>query len=200
MAPGDLRRSLKRWRKELDTDDKVEAPKSKTKAKTAKSAEIPEDLVGVTPAVDVDHKEMSALKTLSVWTDGACRGNPGPASIGVMFATEDGVPLCAHAETIGRTTNNVAEYRAALKAIEFAVDWQIDGLRLFMDSELIVRQLTGQYRVKSQDLLPYYRQIVSLTKKLGRFQVRHVRRAENSHADALANLALDGRAADFGGE
>jgi ribonuclease HI len=201
MAPSDLRRNLKKWRKGLEDDSaQVAKTKPKAKSKSAKKTEVPEDLVGVTPAVDVDANEMSAQKILSVWTDGASRGNPGPASIGIMFAGEDGVPLCAHAETIGETTNNVAEYRAALQALQFAVDWQVDALRLFMDSELIVRQLNGQYRVKSQDLLPYYRQIVSLSQKLKRFQVSHIRRAENSHADALANLALDGRAADFGGE
>ena len=204
MAPGDLKRSLKRWRKELDAGEKdpgSSTPSAPTAsaAKAGGKAEIPEELAGVTPAVDVDPADMVSLKTLSVWTDGASRGNPGPASIGLIFGTEDGVALCAHAEAIGRATNNVAEYRAALKALQFAVDWQLEGLRLFMDSELIVRQLTGQYRVKSQDLLPYYRQIVSLSQHLVFFQVRHIRRAENSRADALANLALDGRASEFGG-
>lgn len=196
MAPGDLRRSLKRWRKELEAGD------ARTEAKAAaprSDAGVPEVLAGLAAAVDLGPEDLAGHPDLHVWTDGASRGNPGPASIGVLFALPEGEPLCAHAEAIGRATNNVAEYRAVLRALQFAAEWKLARLVLHLDSELIARQLTGQYRVKSPDLLPYYRQVVSLSRDLEKFQVRHVRRAQNAHADALANLALDGKAADFGG-
>lgn len=196
MAPGDLRRSLKRWRRELETG---EAAADARPAKAA-DADVPEALAGLVAAVDLGPKDLAEHRQLHVWTDGASRGNPGPASIGVLFALPEGEPLCAHAETIGRATNNVAEYRAVLRALQFAASWKLSRLVLHLDSELIARQLTGQYRVKSPDLLPYYRQVVSLSAELERFQVRHVRRAQNSLADALANLALDGKAAAFGAE
>ncbi|HPF34156.1 MAG TPA: ribonuclease HI family protein [Candidatus Krumholzibacteria bacterium] len=208
MAPGDLRRSLKRWRKELETGE-TEADAPETDAPRAADAEpaasrpaavagVPEALAGLSACVDLTPADLQDHPQLHVWTDGASRGNPGPASIGVLFALPEGELLCAHAETIGKATNNVAEYRAVLRALQFASAWKLSRLTLHLDSELIARQLTGQYRVKSPDLLPYYRQVVSLSQDLDRFLVRHVRRAQNSHADALANLALDGKGAAFG--
>ena len=107
----------------------------------------------------------------------------------------DGVVLAR-----GQRPALLVPYRAVLRALQFAAAWKLSRLVLHLDSELIARQLTGQYRVKSPDLLPYYRQVVSLSAELDRFQVRHVRRAQNSLADALANLALDGKAAAFGAE
>ena len=143
-------------------------------------------------------KQPGRTTSARAWTDGASRGNPGPASVGVLFGSADGEPLAGYAETIGKATNNVAEYKAVLRAMEFAVTWKVRKLRLHLDSELVARQLTGQYRVKSQDLIPFYRQIVSLAQELDVFQVRHVRREKNKLADALANLALDGKGGVFG--
>jgi ribonuclease HI len=195
MAPGDLKRNLKRWRKELGTEGGEE---TEAKPASSKAGSVPEDLEGLVAAKSLDRDDMKNTPELTAWTDGASRGNPGPASVGVLFGTADGEPLAAHAENIGKATNNVAEYQAVLRAVEFAVKWKTRKLRLNLDSELVARQLTGQYRVKSPDLIPFYRQIVSLAHELEVFQVRHVRREKNTLADALANLALDGQGGRFG--
>ncbi|MCP4574295.1 MAG: ribonuclease HI family protein [bacterium] len=128
---------------------------------------------------------------MTVHTDGASRGNPGPASIGVVFGDAAGEPVCVHGEAIGRATNNVAEYRAVVAALEHCKRWKIKRVYLHMDSELIVRQLHGTYRVKSPDLRPLYQQVVFLSRDLAEFRVRHIKRHRNAHADALANEALD---------
>ena len=130
-------------------------------------------------------------RVMLVHTDGASRGNPGPAAIGVVFAQQDGPELCTHSEAIGRATNNAAEYRAVVAALEHCRRWGVKRVHLRMDSELIVRQLNGSYRVKSPDLRPLYQQVVFLSRDLREFQVRHVKRVGNAHADALANRALD---------
>jgi len=128
---------------------------------------------------------------LEIFTDGASRGNPGPASIGVLFRQKDGPDLAEFCDSIGLATNNVAEYRAAVAALEICRDWQVKKVHLFMDSELIVRQIHGTYRVKSPDLRPLYQQVQFLIKELKDFKVTYVKRALNSHADSLANKALD---------
>ncbi len=196
MAPGDLRRNLKRWRKDLEAGAAA-LPKKKSEP-TVSSGDLPSELEGLVSARTLDAEAMAATPEITAWTDGASRGNPGPASVGVLFGSADGEPLAGYAETIGKATNNVAEYKAVLRAMEFAVTWKVRKLRLHLDSELVARQLTGQYRVKSQDLIPFYRQIVSLAQELDVFQVRHVRREKNKLADALANLALDGKGGVFG--
>ena len=128
---------------------------------------------------------------LEIFTDGASRGNPGPAAIGIVFRGKGGADLASHWESIGRATNNVAEYRAVVTALEFCQRWGVKRVHLKMDSELIVRQLLGVYRVKSPELRPLYQQVVFLSRGLADFQVTHIRREQNAHADALANRALD---------
>ncbi|MBM4130254.1 ribonuclease HI family protein [bacterium] len=129
---------------------------------------------------------------LEIFTDGASRGNPGPAAIGIVFRRKGAEALAEHCEAIGRATNNVAEYRAVVTALEFCQRWGVRRVHLKMDSELIVRQLHGTYRVKSPELRPLYQQVVFLSRSLAEFEVAHVRREHNAHADALANRALDG--------
>ena len=102
---------------------------------------------------------------------------PGPASIGVVFRLKDGEELAEHSEAIGRATNNVAEYRAVVAALEHCRRWGVKRVHLNMDSELIVRQLHGTYRVKSPDLRPLYQQVVFLSQGLDEFRVRHIKRA-----------------------
>jgi len=128
---------------------------------------------------------------MEIHTDGASRGNPGPASIGVVFAVSDGEKVAEHSEAIGKATNNVAEYRAVVAALEHCQRWGIKRILLKIDSELIVKQMHGTYRVKSPDLRPLYQQVMFLTKSLDDFRVQHIRRVFNAHADALANRALD---------
>jgi ribonuclease HI len=128
---------------------------------------------------------------LEIFTDGASRGNPGPAAIGIVFRRKGGEGLAEHSEAIGRATNNVAEYRAVVTALEFCQRWGVRRVHLKLDSELIVRQLLGAYRVKSPELRPLYQQVMFMSRGLAEFEVVHVRREQNAHADALANRALD---------
>jgi len=191
FTPGDLKKQLKQWRRDLmqGDGDKSPAPKS------AKPNALADEMLELTPAKSLGQSPLPKRgdQVLEIWTDGASRGNPGPAAIGCVFGQRGGEILCGHAETIGKTTNNVAEYQAVLKAMGFAQAWGVKHIVVHMDSELVARQLTGQYRVKSQDLMPFYRQIVSLMRSLEKVVIRHVRRDKNKLADQLANLALDGK-------
>ncbi len=129
-------------------------------------------------------------RVLEAWTDGASRGNPGPAAIGIVFRQQGGEALAEHAEAIGRATNNEAEYRAVIRALELCVRWRVARLDLHVDSELVARQLRGVYRVKSASLRPLYQQAAHLARQLRQFRVRHVPRERNRHADHLASRAL----------
>src|SRR5579859_391218 len=128
--------------------------------------------------------------------DGASRGNPGPAAYGVVLESEDGTHLAALSKTLGHTTNNVAEYHALLAALEYAVEHQLRRLKVLTDSELLARQIQGAYKVRSPDLKPLYEHARSTIARFESFSIQHVRREQNSEADRLANLALDG--AKFG--
>ena len=109
----------------------------------------------------------------------------------MVVAGEDGGELAAKGEAIGRATNNVAEYRGAIAAVEAALDLGADELELRLDSELVVRQLEGRYRVKNRQLKPLFERLQALIDRLDRFQATHVPRERNRRADALANEALD---------
>jgi ribonuclease HI len=126
-----------------------------------------------------------------LYTDGASRGNPGLAGAGVLITAEDGTELASRAVFLGECTNNAAEYQALLLGLEAALALAPGKLIIRMDSELIVRQLNGQYRVKSPDLLPLYQRAVTGLRKFRVVQVEHVRREYNSRADRLANQAID---------
>lgn len=131
------------------------------------------------------------LKILA-WSDGASRGNPGPASIGVVLNDADGKPLDRIARRLGRRTNNHAEYEAVRQALERALELGATEVVLHADSELVVRQLSGVYRVKNAELKPLFDAVKALEAKIGRVSYTHVRREQNREADELANLALDG--------
>ena len=128
---------------------------------------------------------------LIAYADGASRGNPGPAAYGAVLCDADGVELDAWGNPIGRATNNVAEYHGAIAAVEAALERGATEVELRLDSELIVRQLEGRYRVKNQQLKPLFDQLSTLVDRLDSFQPTHVRRHLNHRADALANEALD---------
>jgi ribonuclease HI len=123
--------------------------------------------------------------------DGASRGNPGPASYGVVLRDPDGKIILELAKNIGRETNNVAEYFALLAALDYASMHGISSLRIRSDSELLVRQMQGVYKVKSPDLKPLQERAAKLSRQLQYFAIEHVRRELNKDADALANVALD---------
>lgn len=128
---------------------------------------------------------------LIAYADGASRGNPGPAAYGYLVVDEGGVELDAGGEAIGRASNNVAEYHGAIAALEAAQRCGASQLELRLDSQLIVRQFEGRYRVKHPDLRPLFQQLTELAEALEHFAVRHVSREQNGRADALANAALD---------
>jgi ribonuclease HI len=124
-------------------------------------------------------------------TDGGARGNPGPAAYGYVLEGEDGTVLDARGETIGVATNNVAEYRALVAGLEKAVELGIDELEVVSDSELLVKQMQGEYRVKNEALRDLNDEANFLERKLGRVRYTAVRREHNELADKLVNEALD---------
>jgi len=128
---------------------------------------------------------------LTVNVDGGARGNPGPAAIGVVVRNEDGAIVEAVGETIGRTTNNVAEYRALLRGIELASAHGADEVELIGDSELIVRQIEGRYKVKHADMKELHAKAKGMLAGFDSWSIRHVKRAQNADADRLVNEALD---------
>jgi ribonuclease HI len=124
--------------------------------------------------------------------DGGARGNPGPAAIAAVVATPEGEVLEEIGETIGPATNNVAEYRALLLGIERAQALGASELDLVGDSELIVRQVKGEYKVKDPTLRELHAQVRAALGGFDRWSIRHVRREHNAEADRLVNEALDG--------
>ena len=130
-------------------------------------------------------------KKVIIHADGAARGNPGPAAIGATIKDEQG-KLSAHiSQRIGKTTNNQAEYRAIIAALEKAVSLGATHVELKSDSELVVKQLNGKYRVKKAELKPLYQQVKHLQNSLENCTINHIPREQNAEADSLANMALD---------
>jgi ribonuclease HI len=124
-------------------------------------------------------------------TDGGARGNPGPAAFGYVLETEDGTILAAHGERIGVATNNVAEYSALVAGLERALELGVDELEVVSDSELLVKQMTGEYRVKNEALKELNERASRLARRVGRVDYTAVRREHNELADRLVNEALD---------
>jgi ribonuclease HI len=129
---------------------------------------------------------------LTVNVDGGARGNPGPAAIAAVVRDEGGAVVAERGERIGRATNNVAEYRALLLGIELAAQLGAEELELIGDSELIVRQVEGRYKVKHADMKELHARVKKALAPFEGWSIRHVKRAENADADALVNQALDG--------
>ena len=132
---------------------------------------------------------------LVLHVDGGARGNPGPAAIGVVISRPDGQLVEEVAETIGVTTNNVAEYQALLRGLERASALGAQDIRIFNDSELVARQLTGAYRVKHAAMKPLHAEAMSRLRRFTTWRIETVPRARNAEADALVNQALDAAAA-----
>jgi ribonuclease H / adenosylcobalamin/alpha-ribazole phosphatase len=124
-------------------------------------------------------------------TDGGARGNPGPAAYGYVLEAEDGTVLAAHGERIGVATNNVAEYRALIAGLEKALELGADEIEVISDSELLVKQMTGQYRVKNEALKELSEKAARLARRLRDVSYEAVRREHNELADRLVNEALD---------
>ncbi len=126
--------------------------------------------------------------TTIAYIDGGSRGNPGPAGAGVYFPG-----IVSVAEYLGEQTNNFAEYTALVTALKFAVAMGCDDLEVFSDSELVVKQIRGEYRVKNPNIIPLYQSAKMWMRLIGRCSIEHVRREFNKDADRLANDAMDAR-------
>ena len=131
---------------------------------------------------------------LIVHVDGGSRGNPGPAAAAAVLSTADGEPLDEVHELIGAASNNVAEYRARLLGLARAKELGATEVEVVNDSELVAKQINGQYRVKHPDMRPLYQQAIEALREFGSWTVRTVPREQNAHADALVNQALDAAA------
>jgi ribonuclease HI len=126
-----------------------------------------------------------------LFTDGGARGNPGPAAYGYVLEAEDGTVLAAHGEKIGIATNNVAEYSALIAGLEKALELGLDEVEVVSDSELMVKQMTGVYRVKNEALRELSHEAGRLARQIGGVDYTAVRREHNKLADQLVNDALD---------
>ncbi len=126
-----------------------------------------------------------------LFTDGGARGNPGPAAYGYVLEAEDGTVLAAKGERIGVATNNVAEYRALIAGLEKALELSVPEIEVVSDSELLVKQMTGEYRVKNAALQDLSIQASRLARQIGKVSYTAVRREHNELADRLVNEALD---------
>ncbi|MBI3179841.1 MAG: ribonuclease HI family protein [Deltaproteobacteria bacterium] len=133
----------------------------------------------------------AAGRAVVVYTDGASRGNPGPAGAGWVIEEPGGRVLAAGHAFLGRRTNNEAEYEAVVRALAAAQEMGAADVQLRSDSELLVRQLNGQYRVRAAGLVPLHEQVRETARGFARFEARHVPREDNTRADAQANAAID---------
>ncbi len=130
-------------------------------------------------------------RALRIFTDGASRGNPGEAGIGVLIEDSSGNRLREIRRYLGKATNNQAEYTALLIGLQVCREMGAEDISVFADSELLVKQMKGEYKVKHPLLLPLYTEAKKLTSGLKKFRITHIPRAKNAHADALANEAID---------
>lgn len=137
---------------------------------------------------------MSENGRMILYCDGASRGNPGPASVGAaLFREGEDEPRECISRAIGRATNNVAEYSSLIDGLKKALDIGCADIEIRMDSELAVKQIRGEYRVKNENLRPLYEEARALLERFKRWKIQHIPRNRNSLADRLANEALDGK-------
>ncbi len=130
------------------------------------------------------------MKKATIFSDGGARGNPGPAGIGFVLKIVDGKSIEA-GEYVGEATNNQAEYLAIKKGLERALNEKVDEIDCFLDSELVVKQLNGEYRVKNHGLRPIFEEVKELAGKFDKVAFVHVRREKNKEADRMVNEAID---------
>lgn len=147
------------------------------------------------PVLEAQAELDPTLPTLSatLWSDGACRGNPGLAGVGAIIKGADGKVLATVSEFIGKTTNNVAEYKALIRGAEAARQAGVTVIEVRADSQLMIEQLKGNYAVKNEGLKVLYKEAKLVLQGFQRVVLQHVPRAENAEADELANLGIDSR-------
>jgi probable phosphoglycerate mutase len=153
------------------------------------------DAIPGNPQTSLFREEQQQTLQAAAWTvaytDGGARGNPGPAGYGVVFQTEGRQVLAELSQFLGICTNNVAEYSGLVAALEYALANGLGRLRVVSDSELMVKQMRGEYKVRSPELRPLFENAKRLTARLQAFEIEHVRRGKNKRADELANRAMD---------
>ena len=130
-------------------------------------------------------------KRLTIYVDGGSRGNPGPSGIGVVILDANGKRLKDLSRYIGKATNNIAEYNALLYGLEEALILRADDVIVNMDSELVAKQLTGDYRVKDPNIRPLFDRAINMLKSFNNFEIRHIEREMNKEADKLVNKAIN---------
>ncbi len=135
---------------------------------------------------------------LTVWCDGAARGNPGPSGYGVQITDADGRVVAEISGSVGETTNNVAEYTAAIEGLRRAADMGATQVLLRSDSQLLINQVTGRYKVRTEHLRPLHAQVLEQARRLALVRYEHVRRERNTEADRLANEGVDAWLAERG--
>ncbi len=130
-------------------------------------------------------------KKISLYVDGASRGNPGPAGIGVVILGEDNKKIKEIYKYIGNTTNNIAEYNALVYGLDEALMLRADEVTLNLDSELVVKQLNGEYKVRDENIRLFFEKALHILKSFKRFEINHIDRSFNKEADRLANKAIN---------
>lgn len=133
------------------------------------------------------------MKKLVIYTDGGARGNPGPAAAGVVFYNDEQEKVAEFSEFLGHATNNQAEYKSLILALEKTKAYKLKEIEVFLDSELVVNQLNGNYRVKNEGLKPLYQQVLALISKFDKISFSHTLREGNKLADKLVNKVLDSK-------
>ena len=131
------------------------------------------------------------MRTLRLYTDGGARGNPGPAGLGMVIEDDQGLRLWGGQRFVGTATNNQAEYLALIDGLRKAAEWRPDRLEVYMDSQLVVEQVNGRWKVRHAELQPLHRQAQNLLRGFPNSSVAYVPRERNRGADALANRAMD---------
>lgn len=131
------------------------------------------------------------MKTLRLFTDGASRGNPGPAGVGVVIEDDQGMRLRGLHRWLGVTTNNEAEYRALIEGLKAVMEWKPDRLEIYLDSKLVVEQMNGAWKIKARELMPLQIEAKELLRGFPEIVIAHVDRSKNRGADHLANMAID---------
>ncbi|MCK4594127.1 ribonuclease HI family protein [bacterium] len=147
-------------------------------------------------ALDWAIKRIAPPIKARLFTDGGARGNPGPAAYGLVLFDTDGGELLRRAKRIGRATNNVAEYRAVIAGLELAGQLNISELDVYLDAQLVVRQLTGEYKTKNPALIKLKGKVLTLTESFNAVRFHHIPREKNLLADSLVNAVLSGRNPD----
>lgn len=130
-------------------------------------------------------------KKLIIYIDGGARGNPGPAGIGVVILNDSGEKIKDVSRYIGETTNNIAEYNALLYGLEEALILKADEIKINLDSELIAKQIVGEYRVKDANLKPLFDRALNMLSSFKAFEIQHIDRSKNKEADKLVNIAIN---------